>query len=149
MRLIGHSFGSYVADELAEAIRFDPDSDERKVQSIVGLDPASDIIWETEYVPDAEIDFNEHSNCSWAFHSSDFAGSQTTPTTAREAFAVSFPGVDPSSGHSLIQPLFRLLIQSEIQNAAGELRRYFELDRLLVSARQVPGARINTMTKAH
>lgn len=89
LSLIGHSFGSYVADEIAELI---PGG----VNTITGLDPAENVL--LGYNSNASVDFGLHSLFSWAFYSSDPEGvggilganygNEETPTTADEAFVV-------------------------------------------------------------
>ncbi|HYI13087.1 MAG TPA: PKD domain-containing protein, partial [Thermoanaerobaculia bacterium] len=121
LNLIGHSWGSYIADELAEEIG--------RVNLIVGLDPAIDTVG-SKYNPNDTIDFGAHSAFSIAFHSSNLAGSATTPTTATEAFSVGFlqqsGGENELNRHGWIRDLFTSMILGN-----GEVSRLFTLDRLL------------------
>lgn len=130
LRIIGHSWGSYVADEVAASIPRRRTSPEVGVGSIVGLDPARNT-WSTNYnVNDpGEINFAAHSSCSWAFNSSE-AGNAETPGTAHEAFVVNF-GLPPTIAntalsHSLIVDLFAEMVR----DPRGEVSAYFALDRL-------------------
>lgn len=88
LALIGHSFGSYVANELSERV---PGG----VRSIVALDPAENIpdILTVGFNPNTSVDFSLNSEFSWAFYSSSLIlganeGNEETPTTADEAFVV-------------------------------------------------------------
>ncbi len=116
LNLIGHSWGSYVADELAEAMP------QQVVNTIVGLDPAANTIGSNYNVKDpGEINFGAHSNFSWAFHSSDVSGNEVTPTTADVAFRVT------DSGH------FGVLIVDFFSNLTkphDPANTTFSLDRL-------------------
>ena len=126
LNLIGHSWGSYVADELGERMPFvlPAGSGSRGVHSIVALDPAAR---SGEYNVGARH-FSEHSVCSWAFHSATIAGSETAATTAVEAFVVNFGLLaGPVDAHTLISTLFANMIVE----TSGDAGRYFQLDRLL------------------
>jgi pimeloyl-ACP methyl ester carboxylesterase len=102
LNLVGHSFGSYVADEIAHRI---PGG----VDTIVGLDPALDAPGGS-YSPVAndEVDFARDSEFSWAFHASSF-GNDFTPTTADEAFIVN-SGLNIASAHSAVVFLFAYFV---------------------------------------
>jgi pimeloyl-ACP methyl ester carboxylesterase len=121
--LIGHSFGSYVAGELAEQVA-------GGVNTIVALDPALDV--PGGYNPDGPggVNFAQHSKFSWAFHDSDpFSladsdsglGSPTTPVTAHEAFDV------VNSSHTEIPALFTYMVN----HPNDPVGQYFTLQRLL------------------
>ena len=101
LNLVGHSFGSYVADEIAQRI---PGG----VNTIVTLDPAVDVFG--GYDPDAndEVNFARDSLFSWSFHSSSL-GSAYTPTTADEAFLVD-SSADAIAAHSNVVLLFAYML---------------------------------------
>ena len=77
LNFIGHSYGAYIADEVAHRL---PGG----ANSIVALDPAA-------LTPgaDGEINFRRDARSSWAFLGS-VAGNEATPVTASEAFGVRF-----------------------------------------------------------
>jgi pimeloyl-ACP methyl ester carboxylesterase len=117
LNLVGHSWGSYVADELAEGFG--------RVNVIVGLDPAIDTIG-SDYDPNdrSTVNFAEHSELSLAFHSSPY-GSETSPTTADASFSVGF--LDPlADRHGWIKNLFTSLLRG-----TGEVSQLFTLKRLI------------------
>jgi len=119
---IGHSFGAYVAGEIAEQI---PGG----VNTIVALDPAIDV--SGNYNPEGAggVQFAQYSQYSWAFHDSDPAnfgisdgfGSPNTPVTADEAFDVA------NSNHSQIRDLFTYFLN----HPTDPVGQYFTLQRLL------------------
>ena len=96
LNLAGHSWGAYVAAELAE---LEPASSlpAGQVNSIIALDPAIDYPGGS-YNPTAagEVNFARNSKFSWAFYASGgFFGSSTTAQTADESFVVK--GTDHSN----------------------------------------------------
>ncbi|MBI3869179.1 MAG: DVUA0089 family protein [Verrucomicrobia bacterium] len=101
LNLVGHSFGSYVADEIAKRI---PGG----VHTIVTLDPAADVPGGFNPTANDEIDFNRDSFFSWSFHSSS-AGNEFTPATADEAFIVE-SGLNTLSAHGNVVFLFAYMI---------------------------------------
>ena len=116
LNLAGHSHGAYVAAEMAERIT-------GGVNTIVGLDPAED--WFGGYNPEdpGEIDFAGHSSFSWAFSDAGGAfGSEVTPGSAHEAFAVE------NTGHSEVVDLFWNMLR-DVGNSV--VLQYFALSRLL------------------
>lgn len=129
LNLIGHSWGSYVSDELAEAIPFERSSAVARVHSIVGLDPARNTTATNYNVNDpGEINFAAHSTCSWAFLTSQ-AGNAETPGTAREAFVVNFDldVISPENtrlSHSLAVNLFAEMLDAPRDSVSA----YFGLD---------------------
>ena len=126
LNLVGHSWGSYVSDELAERI---PGG----VNTIVALDPGEDHLLNNFYDPHAvnEVNFAQHSMFSWAFYSADLtgwlglvlanAGDEATPTTADEAFVVQ------GTTHSFVVFMFADLLLNPLNVVAP----FFDLDRLL------------------
>ena len=98
-----------MTDELAERLG--------GVNTIVAIDPAKD--GGGTYNPNAnfgtanaQIDFAQHSNFSWAFYSRDggvlgiTAGNETTPTSADEAITVT------NSEHSKLVNLFSYMLEN-------------------------------------
>lgn len=96
LNIVGHSFGSYVADELAERV---PGG----VNTIVALDPALNIFG--GYDSESSVNFAAHSAFSWAFHASPL-GNPTTPQTADETIRVL------NSDHSKVVTLFANMIKT-------------------------------------
>jgi pimeloyl-ACP methyl ester carboxylesterase len=89
LNLAGHSWGAYVAAELAE---LEPASSlpAGEVNSIIALSPAADYPGGS-YNPTAagEVNFARNSKFSWAFYAAgDLFGSATTAQTANESFVV-------------------------------------------------------------
>lgn len=119
INLIGHSWGSYVADELAEEMG--------GVDVIVGLDPARNTIGSNYNVNDQNtIHFGAHSQYALTFNASGF-GNEVTPTTADEAFAVQFRFLAaPWDRHNWIKDLFTALLDGN-----GAVSSMFRLQRLL------------------
>ena len=101
LNLVGHSFGSYVADEIAQRI---PGG----VNTIVTLDPAVDVVGGYDPDADDEVNFARDSLFSWSFHSSSL-GSAYTPTTADEAFLVD-SSADAIAAHSNVVLLFAYML---------------------------------------
>jgi pimeloyl-ACP methyl ester carboxylesterase len=119
LNVVGHSFGSYVAGEIAERIS-------GGVNTIVALDPATDV--PGGYDPDAVggVDFAQQSQFSWAFHdaeSSHIEGHDVTPTTANEAI-----GVLGSSHTNIDNVLATMLLDP---GGGGGANQLFQLERLL------------------
>lgn len=122
LNLVGHSWGSYVADELAEAYG--------GVNVIVALDPAAKL---STYDSNdrAVVNFSSHARFSVAFHSSKAAGSEDAAASAHEAFSVAFlPNEEGSLAdmvrHSMVRDLFSATLLGD-----GGVSRLFSLDRLL------------------
>lgn len=79
LNIVGHSFGAYIADEIAQRI---PGG----VNALVALDPSANVApVQFDPIKNGEINFRRDSRISWSIHASAF-GSEATPTTAREAF---------------------------------------------------------------
>lgn len=137
LNLVGHSWGSYVADEIAALM---PGG----VCTIVALDPAENGLG--NYNPDnpGEIDFAGHSKFSWAFYSEDgtlnvpgfgVPGNEETPTTAHEAFVVQDSNhsdivflfanmIDPDTGIDYVSDNFQLLRLLNHTSGPWEFDRY-------------------------
>ena len=121
LNLLGYSWGTYVADELAEEL---VSRQSQRVNSILLLDPATDVPF-NGYNPNnpATVNFAAHGEFSWAFHSGGFEGSATSPKTAHEAFVLE------NSDHYEIRNQFIRLLDT---NHAGPLQNpWFSLERLV------------------
>lgn len=119
LNIIGHSFGSYVGDELA---KFFPG----KVNSIVALDPAANLVSQVfDPVSNDEVNFMRDSEWSWAFHSSSF-GNEYTPARANEAFIFD-SGIVAWEAHSAPIYLFAYMITHPYDLVS----KLFSLDSLL------------------
>ena len=126
LNLIGHSWGAYVAAELAEEFV-------GGVSTIVGLDPARNGVGSWNPNDPNEIHFARDSELSWAFYSEEPEdlvvpiipgrnfGNESTPTTADEAFVVK------DSSHEGVVQLFTYMLK----NPSGGVSQLFQLDRLL------------------
>jgi hypothetical protein len=122
---IGHSFGSYVAGETAELIA-------GGVNTIIGLDPAANVIGGYDSDGPSGVHFAQYSKYSWAFHDSDpfnpatgdGLGNPNTPVTADEAFDVA------NSSHTEIPTLFTYFLN----HSNDPVGQYFQLSRLLNEA---------------
>ncbi len=101
LNLVGHSFGSYVADEIAQRIS-------GGVNTIVTLDPAVDVFGGYDPEANDEVNFARDSLFSWSFHSSSL-GSAYTPTTADEAFLVD-SSADAVTAHGNVDFLFAYML---------------------------------------
>ena len=124
IELIGHSFGAYVADEFAELMG--------GVDTIVALDPATNVslpLIPDEYNSVARVDFDAHSNWSWAFidQTGDF-NNPTTPQTADESFVIDgyFSGL---TGHTGVRKVFANMLADT--DGGNGTNKYFQLDQLL------------------
>lgn len=110
LNLVGHSWGSIVANEIA---REQVSNGRYKVSSIVALDPAG---LGGRYLLNP-VKFKEHSRFSWGLNSSVFLGSDALAKTAHETFNVKVSaGVVES--HSNVIPLFASLVRL---NSAGSV----------------------------
>ena len=116
LNLVGHSWGSYVAEELAQRI---PGG----VNTVAALDAAENVPGGYSPETPGEIDFARNSEFSWAFHSDGLAGSNRTPVTADEAFVVH------NSDHSSVVFLFANLLL----NPFNPVARFFALANLLLA----------------
>ena len=119
LNLAGHSWGAYVAAELAE---LEPAGvlAPYQVNSIMALDPATDYPGGS-YNPTAtnEVNFARNSRISWAFYAyGGLYGSSTTAQTADESFVVK--GTDHSK-------LVNVVADTVARNFGGQ----FDLDHLL------------------
>ena len=122
LNLVGHSWGSYVADELAERI---PGG----VDTITALDAAENVPGGYSPETPGEIDFSRDSLFSWAFHSDGIAGSNVTPPTSDEAFIVT----NSNHGNVVFLLAYMLLHPTDV------VGQYFLLNYLLL-AQQGPWA---------
>ena len=136
LNFIGHSFGAYVSVETAERLS-------GVVKSIVALDPAEDVPYIPQllpegyrYDPNSSANFADYSGRAWAFYSTEPEGSviewfggnpgnEQTPTTADEAIVVT------GSTHSGVVALFTSMLSAP----TGGVSSLFTLDRLLNAVR--------------
>ena len=121
LNIIGHSFGCYVADQLADV--YQPD----KLNSMIALDPAANAVPEV-FNPRAEVNYIADFAWSWAFHSSGL-GNDYVPGTATEAFIVD-SGLITTSAHSMVVNFFAYILENPLQSISS----FFSLDRLLNAA---------------
>jgi pimeloyl-ACP methyl ester carboxylesterase len=109
LNLIGHSFGSYIADEVAELF-WKGDS---KVNSLVALDPAAEIPLVGSYDASDSVNFARHSRWSWSFIDGATVdlNNAATAATAHEAFVLEDVGSwDPMSSHREVRNVFANLV---------------------------------------
>ena len=116
LNLIGHSFGAYIADEIAQRI---PGG----VNSIVALDPAANVA-PNQFDPldHDEVNFRRDAKASWAIHASA-SGSDQTPVTATEAFIL-----ETGANTASVDPGIFLVLQDLLSEART---RVFAIERLL------------------
>ena len=117
INVIGHSFGCYVADQLADG--YQPE----KLRSIVALDPAANAV-PGAFNPEIEVNFLVNSIWSWVFHSSDL-GSDFVPSLASESFIVR-TGLDLVSAHLAVLNFFSDLLVKPLNFVTS----LFNLNRL-------------------
>ena len=120
INLVGHSFGSYVANEIA---KYYPG----EINSIVALDPAANAV-SSVYDPlsDGNVNFSRNTDWSWAFHSS-ILGNENTPVTASEAFIFDSGLWSPRTAHSLALKVFAQMIM----DPSDPVNFLFSIDNLL------------------
>lgn len=130
LNLVGHSWGAYVAAELAERTPGAGSLPAGKVNSIVALDPATDYPGGS-YNPAAknEVNFARNSRSSWALYASGgIYGSAAIASTAQEAMVVT------ATDHSKLVNVFADLVTlSYAPSTAGAatIGAQFNPDRLL------------------
>ena len=119
LRVVGHSWGSFVAYDIAENL---PEG----VRSLVALDPATAAGGNYE---ESAVDFSEVSALSWAFYGNGFFGSDNRAATADESFSVRYSDRDPDDGerHGAPVDVFELLVRHAQEHRIGE---FFALERL-------------------
>jgi pimeloyl-ACP methyl ester carboxylesterase len=117
VNIIGHSFGSYVADQIADV--YQPE----KLRSVVALDPAANAVPGT-FNPENEVNYLSKFIWSWVFHSSDF-GSDFVPGFASESFIVR-TGLLANFAHSAVIDFFSDILIKPFHSVAS----LFDLGRL-------------------
>ncbi len=117
LNIIGHSFGCYVADQIAD--NYQPE----KLRSIVALDPAANAVPEV-FNPESEVSFLANFIWSWVFHSSDL-GNDFVPWLASESFVVR-TGVFMTTAHSIIVDFF----SDVLLKTSSYISSLFDLNRL-------------------
>ncbi len=128
--LVGHSWGTYVAYEVAHDM---PGG----AQAIVALDPAAAAL-EYNY---AAVNFAAVSKNSWAFYGDGLFGSAELARTAKQAFLLQYDtsswfGVDPFAAHEAPVQLFETLVRRNNQPGAPLRASLFSLYSL---ENNVPG----------
>ena len=131
LRLVGHSWGSYLAYEISDLI------DSRlndEVGAIVALDPA---LTSTGYNA-SDVNYSEHSENSWAFYGNGIYGSADLSVTADESFSIDYQTslfqIDPITGTAHASPVrvFTTLVRDQLDPVPHQLSyELFNLDRLL------------------
>ena len=123
VNLVGHSFGSYVANEIAKNFP-------GKINSIVALDPAANAVT-SQYDPisNGNVNFSRNTDWSWSFHSS-ILGNENTPVTAAEAFIFDSGLWSPLTAHSLALKAFAQMIM----NPSDPVNLLFSIENLLDKA---------------
>jgi pimeloyl-ACP methyl ester carboxylesterase len=118
LNLVGHSWGAYIAAEIAERLPG------QSVNSIIALDPGRDGFAAYNPEADNQINFAQNSGYSWAFFESggDPLGSPDTPETADEQFVIRH------SSHGDVTEVFAGVLRLP---ANDPLRQAFDLDRLV------------------
>jgi pimeloyl-ACP methyl ester carboxylesterase len=127
LNLAGHSWGAYVATELAERMPAIEGASGGLVNTILALDPAADYPGGS-YNPTAtnEVNFSRNSNFSWAFFATGGTyGSAATAKTADEAFVIT------GSDHSKLVNVVANLISISYTSPSNPVASLFTLDRLL------------------
>jgi pimeloyl-ACP methyl ester carboxylesterase len=111
-RLVGHSWGSYVAYEIAER-------QAGEVQTIVALDPAQNAA--TQY-PAGNVNFAASSVVAWSFFGDGLYGDAARAGTADAAFGIAYSG-NPGIGerHSAPRRLFQRLLDDSAQHRIGQM----------------------------
>jgi pimeloyl-ACP methyl ester carboxylesterase len=117
INIIGHSFGCYVADQVAD--NYQPE----KLRSIVALDPAANAVPEV-FNPVSEVSFLANFIWSWVFHSSDL-GNDFVPSFASESFVVR-TGINLISAHSVVVDFF----SDVLLRTSSYVASLFNLNRL-------------------
>ena len=136
LNFIGHSFGSYISDEIAKNYFVNSSN---KINSIVALDPAANAPGANHYNSTASVNFSTYTsqNKSWSFLANVTPvqfGNETTAATASEAFLVegpgiNGPGIDPFAAHHAVVDVFaNLLAQSSDSTSRSQ---YFSIAALL------------------
>jgi pimeloyl-ACP methyl ester carboxylesterase len=130
LNLVGHSWGAYVAAELAELQAAAGSLPAGKVNSIVALDPATDYPGGS-YNPTAknEVNFARNSRSSWAFYAyGGLYGSATVASTAHESVVVT------AADHSKLVNVFADLVTisyAPTTPGAASIGTQFNPNRLL------------------
>lgn len=128
-RLVGHSWGSYLAYELALTNRLG------RVQTLVALDPAGFPVSATEVsmlklsYPASRVNFSAVSNVSWSIYGSGLFGSARLAGTANEAFHLNYFNGEPGdlAMHRATVDVFEFIV---LNNSRPELSPLFSLSYL-------------------
>ncbi|MFO0879777.1 MAG: right-handed parallel beta-helix repeat-containing protein [Gemmataceae bacterium] len=133
--LIGHSWGSYVAYEIAKQV-------DGKSERIVALDPATAAM--PDRYPFWEVDFGKESAHAWAFYGDGLYGSGLLASTADAAFKFDYERdlddwdrPDDDWLHRHAAPIHTFITLLENLGTSSRVR-HFNLDRLLGSPSDNP-----------
>lgn len=115
LNLIGHSFGSYVASEIAARL---PGG----VNQLIALDPAAKV----PGLYCQPLDFRQHSRFAWAFYGS-LAGSAKQVSMADAAFSLSTgkPELNFFKSHARVVKLFAALLHYQRENPNHSISQHF------------------------
>ncbi|MGB7324474.1 MAG: hypothetical protein WBD31_06355, partial [Rubripirellula sp.] len=126
LNLIGHSFGSYVVEEIASTLR---GLQGTPVNSLVALDPAINSV-ESDFNPNdpGRISFRDNAKFSWAIYADATGdvitlGNNSTPRTADEAF------VFLSTGHNEAHERFTSILN--LNRVHPNPNQYLHFNRLI------------------
>lgn len=140
LNLVGHSWGSFVAYEIANA----PET--HGVHSLVVLDPAKNIPLLNDYSA-SNVVFASVADWSWAFEGS-FFGSEPLAASAQETFATIVPGRDTlglidreAETHSNLIRLFSTIVRDTTKDPNSRVSSHFSLANLLVPKTDQPWTR--------
>ncbi|HMO13953.1 MAG TPA: pre-peptidase C-terminal domain-containing protein [Pirellulaceae bacterium] len=125
LSLVGHSWGSYLAYEIAKRVQ-------GQQKAVIALDPAK----AGTFYNWQEVNFRSVSQLSWAFYGDGIYGNSALAQTAHEAFRTHwhFSSPDNEVKHAAPKQLFENLVSSHLdtnQSSHQFYTEYFNLSRLL------------------
>lgn len=129
LNLVGHSWGSYVAHEIASQ-RLGG----RPVNSLLAIDPAGNSQWfGSPY--QGQVNFAANATNSWCFEGSALLGNNDLARTARETIRVETNAVDPREQHTNVVRLVTSLLRENNAGVSRPVSSRFTLERLLQGGR--------------
>lgn len=141
INLVGHSWGSYVAYEIAKSLK---SSTSDNVRSIVALDPANNA--SGPFVNGggynaSKVDFAKYSDRAWSFYGNGWFGYRKTAETADESFVIApYTGASSTlsvkgnlARHRAPVTLFTEIIKRNTPQPAHTWHSWFNLGRLLMN----------------